>query len=998
MMRWWCSVIVMSFSIIWSTPSAQAFQSTSWHFGAFKIVSKTEQNTVAILPLSSSSSSAITNDAVASDESTAAPASLSAPKQKKTSVSSQKKERFVDSSNILRTAHRQPRLSSLSVPRQQSSLLISLSSSRRRKINNDDDSPRRQDFSEDQAVAVDGDEDERYWELGPTQAHPYARPLATELRQAVQTNTHPVKNTGGDVEDEQWSNGDGTFVTRDWRRAMYSYGVTNEKREHEQEQEHGEQLLCLDLNENENNSNSMIVDVDTGHAEYVMEVEGELPDDLHGVLYRNSPGQFGWNGHRVAHVLDASALLLKIAIPPPPPPAPLDDDADAAEDKRQVTFLSRFVETPQFVEERDADPYLYRRTFGTGPGGGGTAGTRTRGAPNLSRGPGINQDNPDFHHDAGSTIRSTTMNMSMGGSDDDEAEAVSYSISQHANPVGLSTSSPPSPASAPCPFTQMKHNAFRLQINNMANTQVVAFGGKLLALFEAGLPHRIDPVTLQSMGTDDLLSSKRVVVSSVKNDKGDKHSSPLSSSSTPCEKLAVTLDGVASKYLPAFLGGRAHTAHPKLCPRTGHMVGWHWQQVANTNAMRIAFTEWSSASTSSSNQEEMSQTEMSVVGTSTYDIPNCAVAPHDMAITEHYIVLLVNALTVDKAGMGFVTGLSSPAGVLQMHGREPVKAFVFPRPGVKAPHPTRTTLQNGSKTKFPIVIRDIPACFSIHISHAYEEETTQESSESAPDTNTSTYNTEPDAPNNNIVLYFTGWPSSDSNEYLGAWGGFAPVFDQVPPTYLWRLKLGLDEKDGKSHSRGNTCSTGSVRDFGIAPACDNICAEHPVVHPHFVTRRPKYTYAVASNVVGDSSPPCGYVRLPTDDEDENDADDGNVSSSTPLKPGERNDHVDSYFFGPRYFAGEPLVVPKHKRVAAAKDAYGADEEDLEDETRAYLLGMVYDAATHKSFVAVFDMEHPLGLQQGPVCKLWCQTAVPHGLHGCFVPTEHVNATSSSYFC
>ena len=47
-------------------------------------------------------------------------------------------------------------------------------------------------------------------------------------------------------------------------------------------------------------------------------------------------------------------------------------------------------------------------------------------------------------------------------------------------------------------------NAFKTDIKNTANTHVISFGGKLLALFEAGLPYRIDPATLDTIGEDDM--------------------------------------------------------------------------------------------------------------------------------------------------------------------------------------------------------------------------------------------------------------------------------------------------------------------------------------------------------------------------------------------------------------------------------------------------------------------------------------------------------------
>jgi all-trans-8'-apo-beta-carotenal 15,15'-oxygenase len=47
-------------------------------------------------------------------------------------------------------------------------------------------------------------------------------------------------------------------------------------------------------------------------------------------------------------------------------------------------------------------------------------------------------------------------------------------------------------------------NALDLKLKNIANTNVIYWGGKLLALWEAAEPHRLDPATLETMGLDDL--------------------------------------------------------------------------------------------------------------------------------------------------------------------------------------------------------------------------------------------------------------------------------------------------------------------------------------------------------------------------------------------------------------------------------------------------------------------------------------------------------------
>lgn len=47
-----------------------------------------------------------------------------------------------------------------------------------------------------------------------------------------------------------------------------------------------------------------------------------------------------------------------------------------------------------------------------------------------------------------------------------------------------------------------RHNAFDIFMKNAANTSIVYWGGRLLALFEAAQPTAMDPYTLQTLGPD----------------------------------------------------------------------------------------------------------------------------------------------------------------------------------------------------------------------------------------------------------------------------------------------------------------------------------------------------------------------------------------------------------------------------------------------------------------------------------------------------------------
>lgn len=281
------------------------------------------------------------------------------------------------------------------------------------------------------AVANDGIqqniEESEYWKIAPSMYYPEARVLPTELREAMAKNRHP--------EESQEDLGKGISILQDWRENWFTY---------ESPLDHPD-----------------LIDPHTGFAEYECEVEGDLPSDLIGTLYRNGPGKFGIDGERVQHVLDADALVYKIEFPP----------LENRSSKRKIKFLSRFVLTEHFEEERKANKFLYRGTFGTGP-------------------------SSEFFDSRPKT-----------GLNDDPIE--------------------------PSPLSKVVGGAFNTKIKNSANTQIISFGGKVLALFEAGLPHRLDPISLATLGEDTMNGSLK-------------------------SALPVKLGkDVPSELIPDFIGGHA---------------------------------------------------------------------------------------------------------------------------------------------------------------------------------------------------------------------------------------------------------------------------------------------------------------------------------------------------------------------------------------------------------------------------------------------------------
>jgi len=136
---------------------------------------------------------------------------------------------------------------------------------------------------------------------------------------------------------------------------------------------------------------------------WIEDIEGEIPAELSGTVFRNGPGLTDINGYRLRHPFDGDGMINSIAIA-----------------QGQAYYRNRFVRTEGYLKEQKSGKPEYRGVFGTQKPGGWLA------------------------------------------------------------------------------------NAFDIKLKNIANTHVVYWGGKLLALWEAAQPHRLDPNTLATLGLDNL--------------------------------------------------------------------------------------------------------------------------------------------------------------------------------------------------------------------------------------------------------------------------------------------------------------------------------------------------------------------------------------------------------------------------------------------------------------------------------------------------------------
>ncbi len=265
-----------------------------------------------------------------------------------------------------------------------------------------------------------------------------------------------------------------------------------------------------------------------GEFEYeVDDIEGTIPADLCGSVWRNGPGNFERGGERYAHVLDGDGLICRISL----------DGASG-----RASFKSRFVRTPDFEAEEAADTVLRRNTFGTQPEGGWLS--------------------------------------SVG----------------------------------------------RLTLKNVANTNVVKLGGKLLALWEAGLPVRLDPSTLDCMGEDTL--------DGLLVDGG------------------MTV-GTGWSWVDRLLGlGEAFTAHPRAEGGTGRLAGFSWASKLDQSAVLTTIREWDQAS-----GKLLDETRLELA---------CPVAPHDFGLTDEWYVFAHNSMALDV--YPFIAGFKGPVDCLRTTG------------------------------------------------------------------------------------------------------------------------------------------------------------------------------------------------------------------------------------------------------------------------------------------------------------------------------------------
>lgn len=295
-------------------------------------------------------------------------------------------------------------------------------------------------------------------------------------------------------------------------------------------------------------------------AYWIDDIEGEIPIELEGTLFRNGPGLLDINGRPVKHPFDGDGMISSIAL----------KDGKAY-------YRNRFVRTEGFVAEQAAGKPLYRGVFGTQKPGGWLA------------------------------------------------------------------------------------NTFDLQLKNIANTHIIYWGGKLLALWEAAEPHRLNPETLETIGLD-------------------------------------RLDGLLEP-------GDAFAAHPKVDPGNP----------AQGEAPRLVNFSLKTGLSSTIRIHEFDPTGDRVKSYQR-SIPGFAFM-HDFMVTPNYVIFFQNPVRFNP--LPFILGLKGAGECVEFNPKAETKIILIPRHGDGAPksiaapagfvfHHANAFEQDGKVFVDSIVYQDFP--------------------------------------------------------------------------------------------------------------------------------------------------------------------------------------------------------------------------------------------------------------------------------------------------
>mmetsp|Transcript_64161 Transcript_64161/g.177341 ORF Transcript_64161/g.177341 Transcript_64161/m.177341 type:complete len:604 (+) Transcript_64161:260-2071(+) len=319
--------------------------------------------------------------------------------------------------------------------------------------------------------------------------------------------------------------------------------------------------------------------------DYAPEIEGVVPPELKGTLFRNGPGRIERGGEAYSHIFDGDGMVTAYTI-----------------DDGKIRVKNRYVRTDEYEKEEAAGTILYRNTFGTQPKGGWT------------------------------------------------------------------------------------RNLFNVLQKNVANTNIIYWGGRLLTLWEAAQPYRLDPSTLNTMGLDTL-------------DGRLQPGMPFTTGIKAVDKLAVGVVGDPLTAHPKVDEPASADLDPLDAERGRRLVSFGYRAKPDIGSLVSGKGVFASELTVYEFDEEFRTAATQVV-----EIDGFAFV-HDFVVTQHYLIWFQNPTDFEPAL--YVAGEKNPAQLITYDEHRPTKVHVVPRDPTD---PTRTRR-----------VLELPPCFVFHHARGFEE-------------------------------------------------------------------------------------------------------------------------------------------------------------------------------------------------------------------------------------------------------------------------------------
>lgn len=511
-------------------------------------------------------------------------------------------------------------------------------------------------------------------------------------------------------------------------------------------------------------------------------------------------------------------------------------------------------------------------------------------------------------------------------------------------------------------------NAGDTTVKNTANTNVVAHGGKVLALWEGAPPVALDGRTLETLGPDSLggllATPPGAMVSTTGMRVLDRLLGMGADALCAHPRPAPVVGGGGARRMMAFgvkpLVGGGGSLSPSAfrvtiyefdegswVPSTGEVPATvaaepvTAEPVAAAKRAAVAGSPASSRRPPRAVTRDRSADASPPPGVTTVDVTSGGFTlVHDAIATNNYYVLVAPPLEMDVGAFLRGTATAGAAMSLAPHS-EPTALYLVPRPGSAA-----------AAAGVGTTVRYLVNGFAFHHANAYEAE-------------------------GELVV-----DSFVAPDFLGsrlATADYSNVdYDAMRPTPLLRYRVPLPRMPGGGGSAPRPPLRPATAAAGMSkanPAAGEVLSrpgrsgDFPTIHPAVAGRPYRYAYHALSHMWGDGDegPVRSYAL-------------GGLARTDVTGGGDDAE----WWAGPSTIVGEPVFVARDTSRAAyavPPRPPGAAEEVEGD---GWVLSLCYDGTRRASVLHILEADD---LAAGPVCTLQLPAVMPMTIHGTWTPDQ-----------